>query len=864
MTPWRRRSRAREDDLRRDVRDELTFSAEMRAKDGRRTGPPPAELEHQLVRLARSRDRHGRVRRLLSELRFDLVDTVRRLRRAPAFALGTIAIVAIGLGANSAVFSVANTAFLRPLPFADAARLVRVQEFSQLDGTIRWVDGSGASLEAMQRTGAFAYAAALNPVWTALVGQGETERISAGAVTAGWNAALGVPAQLGRWFTADEEAAGDGAGVALISDRLWHARYGGRTDVLGATLAFDGGVRTIVGVLPPGYRFPYDADAWWPTRVQPGVRGLFLAGRLAPGVSFEDANQRLAALGPGLLRDYPAVMHGNTPGLRPIREILIGDEGRVVFVLSWAVAVLLLIVASNVTMLFIARMVARERELAVRAALGCGRARQVRHLVTEAVVIFAAGGAIGLALAAVAGRALVVLVPHVLVEQTSMASLSIDWRVLGVTAALALGCGVVVGVVAAWRAPGVDLTDALRASARAGSSASSRRALGALVVAELALAAVSISTALTVAGGLRQLEGRDVGFRTDDLVTWHVELSTPRLRSGGAHLALADRIAERLAPVAGPAGVGMSTVNPLCCGDWGSQMSVEGHPVTAETANVVNWRLVTPSFFRALGLRTLAGRVFDEHDVVGSEPVVVIDERFARRYFPGQRAVDARVKRGPTDSPNPWMRVVGVVSAVEDSGPYSETWYLPYRQRPDAPSTEDLYMWIRTPDVARTFADVRAGMREVDPSLPVLELRTMEDIKQTALGQRRHAAVAAGAFGAAGGLLALCGVYALVAFVVTREQRDMGVRLALGATASGVLRHVIARLVRLGAAGVLVGVVVARAVEPRVVTAMAAQPLRFWPVALVMAAALLAAAAAAAWVPARRILTFDPMRALGD
>ncbi len=863
MTRRDRRSTDR-DDAARQVRDELAFDAEMRARSGQPSRVTPA-IERELVRLAESGRRRGRWRALGAELAFDLGDAARRLRRAPAFALGAIAITAVGLGANSAVFSVANNAFFRPLPFRDADRLVRVQEFSRgPDGQIRWVDGSGASLQAMKDAGAFAFAAALNPEWTAIVSGGEPERIAAGAVTEGWSQAIGVAPVRGRLFTAEEEAAGDQSGVTLISDRLWRARYGGREDALGATLTFDGGSRTIVGVMPPGYRFPYDEDAWWPTRVTPETRGLFLAGRLAPGVSFDEANHRLAALGPVLLRDHARVMHGNTPGMRRIRDVLIGDEGRVVLILTWAVALLLLIVAANVTMLFVTRIVARERELALRSALGCGRARQVRHLVLETVMVFLVGGGAGLALAAMARRALTVLTPHVLAEQAAMAMPPLDWRVLGVTTALAVVCGAIVGGLSAWRAPAADLTDALRSQTRAGASAGSRRALGALVVVEVALAALLMSTAVTVAAGLRQLEGRDVGFRTDDLLTWHLELSTPRLRSASAHLALVDRLIEALAPVAGPGGVGMSTVNPLCCGDWGSQMAVEGQPVTAQTATVVNWRLVTPAFFSALDLRVLAGRVFDAHDVVGSEPVVVIDQRFARRFFRGQDAVGRRVKRGPTNSPYPWMRIVGVVSAVEDSGDYTETWYLPYRQYPDAPSTEDLHVWIRTADLGATASAVRTAIRQVDSALPVLELRSMEDIKQTALAQRRHGAVVAGAFGVAGAVLALCGVYALVAFVVAREQRDMGVRLALGATADGVLRQVVGRLLRLGAAGIVAGTLLARIVEPRVVDALSAQPMPFWPAAIALAVALLGVSAIAAWVPARRILTLDPMRVLGD
>jgi putative ABC transport system permease protein len=859
------KARRQDPDRRAEVRDELAFNAAMRARAG---GPADvsSSLEDELVHLATSRDRAASWRQLAAEIAYDVRDAFRRLRRAPAFTAGVMGIVALGLGANTAVFRVANDAFLRPLPFADADRLLRVQEYSRAaDGMIRWVDGSGASLEAMQGSGVFAVAAALDPRSTAIVGTGDPQRIGVGAVTAGWWAVLGVRPAVGRLFTPAEEAAGAGAGVMLISDELWRSRFGGRADVLGATLSVDGGVRSIVGVLPPGYRFPYEEDAWWPTRVTHDERGFFLAGRLAPGMTLDRANQALDLVGPSLARTYP-IMRGNLPRARQFRDILIGDDGRVVVVVAWAVALLLLIVATNVAMLCLTRLVARERELTLRAALGCGRGRQVRHLVLEAWVIFGGGGIIGLLLSALATRALTPLVPHVLVEEAAMASLPADGRVLALTGALVLGCGLLVGLLVAWRVPRVALSEALRATARTGGPAAGRRLLGSLVFIELALAAILLSTAMTVAGGLRQLETRDVGFRTEDLLTWHLELGTARLTSADSHLALVSRIEARIGPLGGPTGVGMSTVNPLCCGDWGSRVAVEGDPVTPFTANVVNWRLVTPSFFRTLGVPILAGRPFDAHDTTASELVTIVDDRFARRSWPGGpgAALGKRIKRGSTDAAFPWMRIVGVAAAIEDAGDYTETWYVPYLQAPAGASTEDLHIWLRTADVVATSAAVRSAMREIEPALPVIDLRTMEDLKQTALRQRREAKGVALAFGTAGLVLALYGVYALVAFVVARERRDIGVRLALGATGAGLLRQVVGRLVRLGAVGITVGCLMARIVAPRVVVALGAHPVAFWVPAAWLAGLLLVALTAAAWIPARRVLTLDPVRALGE
>jgi len=861
----RRPDRPTDRDRRQDVRDELAFNADRRALAGR-PADAPASLEQDLVQLAAQRDRAAWCRALVAESWHDLRDAVRRLGRAPTFTTGVIGIVALGLGASSAVLRVANDAFLRPLPFTETDRIVRVQEYSRAsDGAMRWVDGSGASLEALQGSGAFVAAAALNPLFTAIVGRDAPERISVGAMTAGWWTVLGVRPAVGRLFTPAEQAAGDGAGVMLISDRLWRSRFGGRADTIGTTLTVDGLARSVVGVMPPGYRFPYDEDAWWPTRVNHDQRGFFLAARLADGITVARANDVLDALGPALLRTYP-ILRGNLPRARLFRDALIGDDGRVVVMIAWAVVLLLLIVATNVAMLFLTRLVSHEREMAVRAALGCGRARQVRHLVLEAWLVFGAGGLVGLALSALAASALVALVPHVLVEETAMASVPADGRVLGLVAALVVICGLLVGLLVAWRAPRIDLTEALRATARTGGPAAGRRLLGGLVLVELALAAVLLSAAATVTGGLRQLETRDVGFPTADLLTWHLELGAPRFQSAAAHLALVDRIESRIARLAGPTGVGMSTVNPLCCGDWGSRVAVDGEPVTTFTANVVNWRLVTPGFFRALGVPLLAGRPFDAHDTPTSEPVAIVDARFARRYWPGSpaAALGKRIKRGSTDAPYPWMRIVGVAGTVEDAGDYTETWYVPYLQEPAASSSDDLHIWFRSADVAVASAAVRAAMRDIDPTLPVIDLRTMEDAKQTALAQRRQANGVALAFGAAGLVLALYGVYALVAFVVARERRDLAVRLALGATGAAVVRQVIGRLVRLGVTGVTIGAILARLVEPLVVRALGARPVAFWLPAACVSVLLLLALVAAAWIPARRVLTVDPVRALAD
>jgi predicted permease len=411
------------------------------------------------------------------------------------------------------------------------------------------------------------------------------------------------------------------------------------------------------------------------------------------------------------------------------------------------------------------------------------------------------------------------------------------------------------------RASRRNLVTAFRESARTGSG-SGRRAFGALLVIELTLAAALVGIAATLGLAFVHLQARDVGFQTADLLTFHVELQAARFSTPGARRALIDQLQTRLLQVPGAAAVGISTVNPLCCGDWGAPFALEGADVTAASANRTNWRLVTPEFFRAIGVRLVDGRLFDDRDVAGAEPVSIVDERFARRYWPEGSAVGHRLKRGWTGADYPWSRIVGVVSAVEDAGDYTDTWYLPYGQNPLAPSSDELHVWIRGRDAEASAAQVRDVVRDLDRALPVYRLSSMDAIKNEELAQRRVGTGVAAGFAIAGTALALSGVYAIVAFVVTREERDMGLRLALGATGSRVFRQVVGRMIRLSMVGVGAGVLVVYMLERQLAAALGTAPEPYWPVALVVAAGLFVAVASAAAVPARRILSIDPARIL--
>jgi predicted permease len=848
-----------------DVRDELQLHRELRAADPASLPSAGTASESELVRLARARDRRLGVSRVVGEVAFDLSDSIRRLRRAPAFTLGTIGILAIGLGASSAVFGLANMMYFRALPFADASHLVRIQETNRLpDGTIQFVDSSMPTLIAAKKSDALSGAAALRSSSAALIVDGAAARhIGVGEVGEAWSEVLGVRPILGRMFTTDEERLGSGAGVTVISHHLWQTHFGGRADVIGQPLVFDGGSRSVIGVLPPGFRFPYEEDAWWPQTFPPEGRGLFIYGRIRDGVALGAVNERLSAVAPQLNRDWPAVIRGMVPQARLIRDVIVRDEDRVVILLAWSVAVLLLIVTSNVAMQLTTRIVSRERELAVRAALGCGWGRQLRHLTLEAMIVFFGGGIAGLGAASLLRRVLIAALPERMSTQLPMTEVAIDWRVALFTVVLALATGAIFGAFSAWRTA-TRTAFAATAQSRSIGSRAGRRTAGALIAVELALACALLGASVTVGGALRQIENRDLGFPTDRLLTLQFELAGDRLNSAAGHLRTLTSLEERLSSLPGVTAVGTTTVNPLCCGDWGSRASSEGQVVRLEDAASVNWRLVSPTFFDAMGIRLISGRVFDAHDREGSEPVVVIDTRFANRFWPHQDAVGKRVKRGGTASDYPWMRVVGVVSPIEDAGDYTESWYLPYLQYPTAGSTDTLHVMLRVNDVDAMFVPVRRAVGEVDPGLAIINLRTMDEIKMRELSQERLGTTVAFVFAAIGGFLALAGVYALVAFVVAGESREMGIRLALGASPGLVMRQVVGRIGRLAVAGAIVGLSLAAFAQGPAIAALGARPENFLPAAAGMACVLLLAAVLAAAIPARRVLKLDPRDTLSQ
>jgi predicted permease len=854
-----------------DIREELRLHDQMRAADGRAPRTPVDEraIVAQGVRLLDDADRSARRLQVFEEIWADIRYAWRMLRRRPGFALGSILTIGLGLGANTAILGLVNGVYFRPLPIDPDGRLVRIREFSLApDGSRRQADAGKPVFDAViAADGLVADAVVVNSSSLSLVTGTGTERVAAARVSAGLTRVLKVEPMLGRAFTADEEAQGEGSGVLLISHRLWTRSFGRAQEVIGRQVSTGDRSLTVVGVMPPGFEFPYDSEAWRPARFAENERSLVIFGHLAPGVSLESANIGLEAIGRQVNERLGAAALGLGLNAVPARQTLVGDDGRLAVVLLGSVAFLLLIACANVTMLLSSRLLARQTEVVIRASLGCGRGRQLRQFVTETMLLFALGGVAGWGLALGLKDFLVVMLPRTFVEQLGMTSIPLDGRVAGAAIVLAAAAGLVFGLIAAKRATRDDLQAVMKNGGRSSTGARSRRTVAALVVVEIALALVLLAGASLLVQTVHALSRRDAGFTPEGLLTFQMEFRGDRYASGPARVQFLDTAVEKLGALPGVEAAGITSVNPFCCGDVGMRLTVEGQPVPAERVVTAQHMLVTPTFFSAMRIPLREGRTFTDLDREGQPPVVVIDEHFARRFWPGQSAIGKRVKRGLADSTFPWMTIVGVVAPIEKNGDYGEMWYLPFRQLPVGPSSTTAHGMVRVRDGGDPLAllpAVRRTIGETDALMPVFRPATMAQLGRERYAQRRLGAAITATLAVAGLVLAVLGVYGLMSSAVAGDTRDIAIRLALGAPRRQVMADVVTRALKLGALGAAVGLPLAwlsagglRALVENLAPVQ-------WSVFTGIAAVLVTAVVVAALLPARRAIRIDPLRALKE
>ena len=795
--------------------------------------------------------------KLLQDLRF----AVRSLRRQPGFVAVVLATLALGIGTATAMFTVVNGVLLRPLPFHDPAKLTMIRIVGA-DGMLYPLpDADFLALRASHP--AFERVAVYAPTGFNLTGTGTPEVVRSAWVTGEFFPTLGVQPQLGRFFGPADDAPG-AADVVVLGHAFWTRRFAANPAIIGQTVRLDDVSCTIVGVARPGMQFPRrELDLWRNRTIAPPSRRgpFYLLGlaRMQPQTTLSSAKANLDAVASTLKQQ-----HG--PGnwsfqAVPLTEAVVGDARTPLYLLFGAVGILLLIALANVANLLLARATSRQREVAVRAALGAGRARIARQMLTESALLSLAGGALGILLGIVLTRALLPL-GELIIPRVS--EIQVDTRVMLFALAVSLVAGLLFGIAPALQVSGTNLVEPLRDDQRAGAGRSRRTLQRTLVVAEIAMALMLSVGAGLLIRSLVRLQHVDLGFEASNLLTFQLSLPDARYKDENASRAFYERLLERLRTVPGVQQAATAVSLPPDQVTVTDGFTAEGQRyAVGDAAPVGTLMIVSDSYFSELGIPLVRGRLFDSQDRDGAAGVVIVNRTLADRYYPNGDAVGRRFRIGGPERPkNSWMRVVGIVGDVKYSGlaePPDPAFYLPFQQN----SWSGQYVVVRTAlPPASVIGPVRDAVWSIDRELPIARIRTMDQMLGEASADSRFRAYLLGAFGALGLVLAVIGVYGVMAYAVAQRTRELGVRAALGARPKDLVALVVRDAGLLASAGVMLGLIGAWTVTGL------AQKLLFQvtprdPATFAVTAAVLAGAALlAGWLPARRAGRTDPIEVL--
>jgi putative ABC transport system permease protein len=799
---------------------------------------------------------------LLQDLRFALRASLKK----PAFTLIVVLALAVGIGANTAIFSVVNAILLRPLPFKNPDRLVMVWMDNHKLGVDQDWHSYPNYVDYRDQNSTFEDIAAFNDRSFNLTGTGEPVRVVGSWSTVNLFPVLGVDPLHGRTFTAEEEEPGKDM-VALISYGLWQRRFGGDPNIVGQPINLNDVNRTIIGVMPAGFAFPQkETDVWVPLTITPQrkqARGSFslkAIGRLKPGVTRAQARADMSAIAVHLVEQFPRIMDSYGVNLVPLHEQVTGKVRTALLVLLAAVGFVLLIACANVANLLLARAATREREIAIRTALGATRRRLVRQLLTESLLLAIAGGALGLLLAIWGLSALIAISPA---NIPRLDQVGIDGRVLAFTLSVSLLTGILFGLVPALQASKPDLNESLKEGGR-GTAGSRRggRIRSLLVVAEVALSLVLLIGAGLLIKSFIHLQRFDLGFNPNNLLTLSVQLSGTKYRES-ATATFFQQAMQRMEQVPGVQSVGAISAIFLTDTPDSTNFTIEGRPVTTGADSIeVPLDAVTPDYFRVMGIPLLKGRFFDERDRTGSVPVAIINETFAKRFFEGEDPIGKRYCYGTPDKDTQWLTIVGIVGDMRRTGFDKEV-------RPETFLPHGQYPINRLTIVARTTGDpasysgaLRDAVWAVDKDQSVFDIKTMATTLDEMTAERRFTMLLLGVFAAVAMLLAAIGIYGVMSYSVTQRMHELGVRIALGARARDVLRLVVGYAMRLALVGVAVGLMAAgfltHLMSGLLYGVSATDPATF----LLISSLLTGVSLAASFVPARRAMKVDPMVAL--
>ena len=809
--------------------------------------------------------------RLLQDLRYGL----RTLRNNPAFTFVAVLTLALGIGANTAIFSVVSAVLLRSLPYTEPERLVVVNETAggkampvSYPNFLDWRDESQA----------FETLAAWVPDDLSLTGIDQAERIPAEIVSEDYFSLLGVSAAQGRTFLPDENRAPGGHPAAVISDGCWQRRFAGDPNMIGRTLKLNEMEFTVVGIMPASFEgFSGDAEVWVPMMMRAALypqtaRFNFLGsrdihwhrvlGRLKPGATRGGAQAELDTITARLAAEYPQANEGRGARVAAAHETLVSNVRSPLLVLLGAVGFVLLIACANVANLLLVRAAARSREIAIRVALGAQRGRIIRQLLTESMVVAFLAGVAGLLLALWGVDLLVSILP---LSLPRFAAIHINPGVVAFTTLVSLITGVMLGLVPAMHASKPNLNEVLKDGSKATGGPRGARVRRALVVAEVALALVLMIGAGLMLRSFQRMLASDPGFKPDHLVTLRFEVPNNSYQ-GELRAGVTQLLIERIEALPGVDSAAVTFIDPFKWSGINRGYTIEGRgPVPPAERDTVFYHNISPGYFRTMGIPFLTGRDFSVADRFGSQPVMIVSDSFARRYWPGENPLGKRLKFGPENSKAPWIAVVGVAGNMKfrtlRQDPSAEpVVYTPLLQTDVIIS---LSLVVRTKiEAASMISSLRSELRSFDPDVPVYSIATLEDRLRGEMTETRSYALLMGLFGALAMTLSAVGIYGVMAYAVAQRTHEIGLRMALGATTTDVLKLVVGQGMVLALGGIAAGLAAAlaltRAMSSLLFDISPTDPLTL----AVISVALAAVALGACFVPARRATKVDPMIAL--
>jgi predicted permease len=863
---WLTRRSAKETELREELRFHLDEEAQQHQDDGLTEAEARLAARRDLGNFALveedTRAAWGWTR--LEQLARDAEYGLRQVRRNPSFSAIAIATLALGIGGITAMFSAFDAVLVRPLPYADADRLVMIwDDMGKSDVTSRHNPTPAEWIEWRQHNSVFTDLATSQPNDVTLSGDGDPEQIPARKVAWTFWSVLGVQPALGRTFTEDED--NKGVHAVLISYGLWQRRFGGSADIVGRTILLNDEPYEVIGVMPQAFYFmpSREIDLWTPASFPPWMRRNFtwhdshIVARLKPGVTLEQARQSMRDLSLQVtakdFRGPHAVI------VVPLREEIAGKTRAALIVLLSASVALLLIACVNLANLLLSRSAARGREVTVRTALGASRGRLVAQFLTESMVLAALGTLGGLALALPVMRFLERLVP----EAMGIARLTLDWRVLAFSAAVGIAAAVVFGLVPALRGSRVSPQEGLRDGGRGTLGPRSHWFRHALIITETALAVVLLTCGGLLLQTFQHLRNTDIGMRSERLLTFETPLF--RYKDFDRRVAFINAEVEKVRAIPGVISAGSIDLIPFTNFANATFYRLEGQPKESSSTQVALIRNVTRGYFATVGARLREGRFFDASDRKSDAPVAIVNEPFAKRHFAGRSPLGTRFKFGSLGEKGYWYTIVGVVQQIPESGVLEEVKPAVYRVREQCEQIDNLNAGIvvRTAvEPASIVSAVRQAIWSLDKDQPIARIQTMEELVDRQLSTPSQSTALLSAFALLALLLASLGIYGVLSYAVAQRTNEIGVRMALGATSREILLSFSKRGLMLTLAGLAIGLVLA-AIAARSMTALlyGFQP-DYAPTVALVSLILLAVAALACFVPARRASRVDPVVAL--